>query len=65
MGSSVSLCAVCGLWKTFECKTGILTTTPRKFAFLGDNLFINLCCDVHCQLLQMILVEVKTTGYQT
>ena len=30
MGSSVHLCAVCSLWKTFESKMGITTITPKK-----------------------------------
>ena len=60
MGSSVSLCVVLELWKTFECKMGITTTIPRKLAFFGDTLLMNLRCHFRCQLLQMVLVEIKT-----
>ena len=30
-----------------------------------DNLFMNLRCHLCCQSLQIVLVEIKTTGYQT
>ena len=65
MGSSVRLCAVLGLWITFRLKMRTPTTPPRKFVFLGDNLLMNLRCHLHCQFLQMVLVEIKTAGYQT
>ncbi len=64
MGSSVNFCVDLGLWKTFGRKTGIIITTPRKFVFFGDNLLMNLRCHLRCQLLQMVLMEIKTAGYQ-
>ena len=65
MGSSVNLCSVLGLWITFQHEKRTTTTTPRKLTFFGDNLFMNLRRHLCCQSLQMVLVEIKTTGYQT
>ena len=64
MGSSVRLCAVLGLWITFQCKMRITTTPPRNFAFLGDYLWINLCsflqghslCVVDCTFRHSLLL---------
>ena len=64
MGSSVRLCAVLGLWITFQCKMRITTTPPRNFAFLGDYLWINLCSFLQCHSLCVVLMQVKTAGYQ-
>lgn len=63
MGSSVRLHVVFGLWITSWRKKGTTNTNPRKFVFLGDDLLMNLRCHLCCQLLQMVLVGVKTAGY--
>ncbi len=65
MESSVCLCAVLGLWITFLAKKGTTTTTQGILQFLGAKLCKNLCCFLHCHFLQVVFVEVKTTGYQT
>ena len=65
MGSSVNLCSVLGLWITFQHEKRTPTTPPRKLTFFGDKLSIYLRCYQCRQLLQMILVEIKTAGYQT
>ena len=65
MESSVCLCAFWGLWITFGIKKCITTTPQGILQFLGDNLFVNLRHFLHCHLLQVVFVEVKTAGYQT
>ena len=63
MGSSVLLYAALGLWITFGRKIAYNNHTPKKLAFFWDKCFMNLRCDLHCQLFQMVFVEIKTTGY--
>ena len=65
MESSVHLLCILKLWITFWAKKGTTTTTQGILQFLGDKLCKNLRYFLHCHLLQVVFVEVKTTGYQT
>ena len=64
MGSSVRLYAGLWLWITFCLKTSITTTPPWNFAFPGDKLWIKLRCFLHRYTLEVVFVEIKTTGYE-
>ena len=65
MESSVHLCAVFEVWNTFGIEMRITTTPPRIFAFPGDMLWKDLGRFLHCHLLQMVFVKVKTAGYHS
>ena len=64
MGSSVRLYAGLWLWITFCLKMSIRTTTPWNFAFPGDKLWIKLRYFLYRYTLEVVFVEIKTTGYE-
>ena len=63
MESSVHLLCILKLWITFRAKKGTTTTTQGILQLLGDKLWIKSRRFLHCHLLQVVFMEVKTAGY--
>ena len=65
MGSSVSFYGIVGLWITFRSKMSTTTTPPKNFALLRDRLWMYLRSFLQCHSLCVVLMQVKTAGYQS
>ena len=64
MGSSVNFFRYLPSEMPYMRKIGMLTTTPRKSAFLRIVVCAGLGRFLHLNFLQMIFVKVKAAGYQ-
>lgn len=64
MGSSVDFCRVFGLRNHYCEQNGRTNYIPRNLIISGGYFRVESGRFLHCHLLQMVLVEVKTAGYQ-